>query len=319
MATTYGMGQYRIKQGEDYITLLGESISSEHKIITKNGYNYQDIYFNLNNIDEGNGIRYGETYFLELTLPRHVHYDTNINIKICGSDGTGEIDTENQFQNIKQIIVPNFSANSGINYYQDVLLYEREINNNKEINVGIITTQNSDNTIGHIYYNGGKYFLIDSEGRIELSSYQSSKILKSWNIQNETETTITYKIVFSPKFDNVTYKYLYLEIDRSKNVDIEYIGNDNNTYKGIYIENADLNIYKVTNILSSGYIGHNSLNHIGVWGHPEMYLAINGEQIQIGKTGFYELDNFNITSLGVIVKDSNIDRFSIDYEFESQS
>jgi hypothetical protein len=50
-----------------------------------------------------------------------------------------------------------------------------------------------------------------------------------------------------------------------------------------------------------------------------MYLAINGEQIQIGKTGFYELDNFNITSLGVIVKDSNIDRFSIDYEFESQS
>lgn len=46
-----------------------------------------------------------------------------------------------------------------------------------------------------------------------------------------------------------------------------------------------------------------------------MYLAINGEQIQIGKNGFYELDDFNITNLGIVVKDENIDRFSIDYEF----
>jgi hypothetical protein len=46
-----------------------------------------------------------------------------------------------------------------------------------------------------------------------------------------------------------------------------------------------------------------------------MYLAINGEQIQIGKNGLYELDDFNITNLGVVVKDYDIDKFSIDYEF----
>ena len=64
-------------------------------------------------------------------------------------------------------------------------------------------------------------------------------------------------------------------------------------------------------------IAPSKLNHIGVWGHPEMYLAINGEQIQIGKTGLYELDDFEITNLGVVVQDFAIDRFTIDYEFKT--
>jgi hypothetical protein len=44
-------------------------------------------------------------------------------------------------------------------------------------------------------------------------------------------------------------------------------------------------------------------------------LAINGEEIKIGQSNFYELDDFTITSLGVVAKDS-YDRFTIDYQYQ---
>lgn len=43
-------------------------------------------------------------------------------------------------------------------------------------------------------------------------------------------------------------------------------------------------------------------------------LAINGEEIKIGQTNFYELNDFTIKSLGVVAKDVN-DRFTIDYQY----
>ena len=320
MATTYGMGQYRMKRETPYITKLnGEtSITPQFIEVQTNTYTYKDIYFNVRNINEDNvGFQYGHTYYLELTLPQHVQYTSNISIKICGALGDETIDIENQYQNIKQITIPNSSSTT--NYYKDVLLYEY----NGETNVGLIVTDFDDKTKGHIYKNGNNYDLnisdnINPPTRVALDKYQSLKVLESWKLNEIDENIITYKIVFSPKFDS-NYPYLYLQIDRNNdwNSNIEYIENSQ-TYKGLFIDinKAYLDIYEVTNLLGKDeHILRPTLDHIGIWGHPEMYLDINGEQIQIGKNGFYELDDFNITELGVVVKDKDIDRFSIDYEF----
>lgn len=328
MATTYGMGQYRMERETPYITKLnGEtSITPQFIEVKTNTHTYKDIYFNVRNISENNvGFQYGHTYYLELTLPQHVQYTSDIDIKICGALGDETIDIENQYQNIKQITVPNFSSTT--NYYKDILLYEYQVidNNNQpisKIDVGLIT-DSADTTEGHVYKNGNdnNYILnAPNNEKVALNKYQSLRVLESWKI-NEIdemdENIIIYKIVFSPKFDS-NYPYLYLQIDRNNdwNTSIEYI-EDNQTYKGLFIDinKAHLNIYEVTNLLKREYNLPSTLNHIGIWGHPEMYLDINGEQIQIGKNGFYELDDFNITELGVIVKDKDIDRFSIDYEF----
>ena len=309
MAVTYGMGQYRMKRGTPYITKLnGEnSITPQFIEVQTNTYTYKDVYFNLGN----ETIQYGRTYYLELTLPRHVQYTSDIDIKICGT-ANGTIDITNQYQNIKQIIVPNSLVST--NFYQDVLLYEY----NNKTEVGLVTNA-TDNTVGHVFKNNNNYFLITENGKPQLEKYQPLKVIESWKLKEMDEDTITYNMIFSPKFDSINYSYLYLEIDRNNdwNTSIEYIENDK-TYKGLFIDinNAKLDIYEVNNLLNNDtYIPQSSLNHIGVWGHPEMYLAINGEQIQIGKNGFYELDDFNITNLGIVVKDENIDRFSIDYEF----
>ena len=82
------------------------------------------------------------------------------------------------------------------------------------------------------------------------------------------EDTITYNMIFSPKFDSINYSYLYLEIDRNNdwNTSIEYIENDK-TYKGLFIDinNAKLDIYEVNNLLNNNTcIPQSSLNHIGV-------------------------------------------------------
>jgi hypothetical protein len=69
-------------------------------------------------------------------------------------------------------------------------------------------------------------------------------------------------------------------------------------------------------LIGSEITGVNALTHIGVWGHPEQILAINGEEIRIGQSGFYELNDFTITQLGVIVNDPIKDRFTIDYEYK---
>lgn len=319
MATTYGMGQYRMQSSNfNYIELVKENISPQTIEVKANTYTYKDIYFSLKDNDES--FNYGETYYLELILPRHIQYTSDIDVKICG-ELNGTVDIENQFQNIRQITVPSSLANT--NFYKDVILYS--LTETDPSKIGIITTNSGYINSNYVYYNNNEYFPPENNKYSDesLNYYQVSRIPESWKLQEIDENTITYKMIFSPKFDGNGYPYLYLEIDRNNdwNTNIQYVDN-NKTYRGLLIDinKAKLNVYKVKNLLGStesGYIPHSSLNHIGVWGHPEMYLAINGEQIQIGKNGFYELDDFNITNLGVVVnpQDPNSDRFSIDYEF----
>ena len=334
MATTYGMGQYRMQPNKTYITQINGDNTQDHSFSPKivkikaNTYTYQDIYFDLGN----NGFKYGEVYYLELILPPHSQYTSDIDIKICGQLNNS-IDIKNQFQNIKQITVPNSLANT--NFYKDVLLYEdpnnttnnaNDIINNSKSKISIINSSSDEASDGEVYRgSNNKYFLkneTNNNDDAEIINYQSARIIESWKLKDADEKPFVYHIIFSPKFDNGSegYPYLYLEIDRNNewNTNIQYIENGN-LYRGIVIdiEQAELKVWKINNLLNDAFnFGMpSSLNHIGVWGHPEMYLAINGEQIQIGKNGFYELNDFNINNLGVVVQNEETDRFSIDYEF----
>lgn len=184
MATNYGMGQYRMQQGVNYISSIGENIEPKFVKVKANQYTYRDIYFDLKNIgnSENNnfkGFQYGYTYYLELTLPRHIQYSSDIDIKICGSV-SDNIDIENQFQNIQQIMVPNSLANS--NYYKDVLLYALD-GEDSPTEVGIVTNDANDTTLGHIIYVDKTYQLIaEEEGeirKIPINKYQISRIVES--------------------------------------------------------------------------------------------------------------------------------------------
>lgn len=84
------------------------------------------------------------------------------------------------------------------------------------------------------------------------------------------------------------------------------------------------NIYLITNIidtLASTY-GLTELIRIGVQGPTGLMMSINGEQIRIGKTGIYELNDINIkiTYLGFALKENVLnvdgyDNFILDFEY----
>lgn len=164
----------------------------------------------------------------------------------------------------------------------------------------------------------------------------SQKLSQNWRLNEDEKegkinfgmpTTITYKFAFSPKYNlSEGFPYLLLETERSgiESHTLQYTSNGidfNGTC--LNLEKVKATIYTVSNLLSNGssglaqiQSGTNQVIHIGVWGHPEQILTINGEEIKIGRTGFYEIKDYEISSLGVVVTDPSKDRFTIDYEYK---
>lgn len=81
---------------------------------------------------------------------------------------------------------------------------------------------------------------------------------------------------------------------------------------------VDYEIYRLTNIVDTCQV--ESFDSMGVWGHPEQMMAVNGEQIQIGPSGFYELTGIDIESLGVVAFDNDYIKssFTVDYEYTKE-
>ena len=78
------------------------------------------------------------------------------------------------------------------------------------------------------------------------------------------------------------------------------------------IEKVEAEWVELTNKLS----GLNKVKNIGVWGRSEQIMAINGEEIRIGPSGYYELKDYEyIESLCVANIDSD-DKYIIDAQYE---
>jgi len=125
--------------------------------------------------------------------------------------------------------------------------------------------------------------------------------------------------VFTP---NATYNLIVFVLARTTE---DYNVIENSQYGRIMdITVNENNIYLMTNIidtLASTY-GLTELTRIGVQGPTGLMMSINGEQIKIGKTGIYELNDVNIkiTYLGFALKDNVLnvdgyDNFILDFEY----
>ena len=355
-SVTYGMGQYRYNKDFTYIDpILDTTKTSSLKKYFRNdsgGINYQDICLDLIGTTENstvNKIQYGVTYYMELTVPQHRKYQLTLNLKLC-TENSGEPDL-NHFQNIKRLIIPPTPRLDDIT--SKVILYEDPRNDNKYKGLiraaviddkHIIDSTPSQWEIHDVYLdkrtsNPQYIFIVDNDNYliIEQEHYTDSiEETQDWklndefsNSQSESPATVTFKFAFSPKYQQEgDFPFLVIETERSgiESHNLQYINpNDSSTYYGTKL---DLNlvqakIYKVANLLDQGTVGGsqlqanvNQVNHIAVWGHPEQIITINGEEVKIGQTNFYELKDFNITYLGIVAeKNSPTDRFTIDYEY----
>ena len=336
---SYGMGQYRYISDFDYVTFLGSTATlskrnEEHEI---NSNIYQDVAIELpHDLENNSAIKYGETYYLTLTIPKNLKYNTNINLKLCAEDSNGKVNF-NKFQQIKQVTIP--SINNGETIFSDVVLFEYENNVYAQIPENFETGAIAKNKT--LYANNTQYKYCspntfesghsfedwdDDYLKTIGNNYTEYTLLQGWKTQtsssNNNTNLVEIAFVFSPKYNLAeSYKYLLLEIVRNEDGSIQYI-EENKTYTGQKIDTNSVQaaFYKVNNLLpvfdyglAPVKSGINTLNYINIIGTTnnenlrEIPFAINGEEIKVEANGQYELKDFDINFLGAVVVNPTIE------------
>lgn len=124
----------------------------------------------------------------------------------------------------------------------------------------------------------------------------------------------TFEFIISPS-DTHSYNQIYFELERDV-IDYDTLNDDGTYGRKMVIEKDRLDdIYNVINYLNSSIDDKGVLKQIGVQGPPGLLMSINGEEIRVGRSGIYEINNkINVTFIGFIVED-NEKYFILDYQY----
>ena len=123
--------------------------------------------------------------------------------------------------------------------------------------------------------------------------------------------TVYFEVILSP---NATYNQVLWELQRTA-LDYRMLNADD-TYGRVMdiVDYTYTRLIDVLTILKSTYTGMEYLTKIGIQGPPSLLMCINREQIRLGKTGIYEINNgINITSISFVPKTSTLSSDGLDY------
>ena len=157
----------------------------------------------------------------------------------------------------------------------------------------------------------------ESKAYTKWEKYNDALIVASWK-QESMKQTYVFEYIFRPV--EAGFTDILLEMDRDA-TDLNTQITDTETGETIYGRILDIEfirehfeIYRLIDLKQSMRAGELPLSKIGVWSHPELYMAINGEGIKIGPSGYYELDVLPIESLSIMARGPQ-DNFTVDYEY----
>lgn len=177
----------------------------------------------------------------------------------------------------------------------------------------------------------------------------TNDVIINWSWQQNFDTNMTYyNIIFTPTANGVDFSYILLQLERiSEDVDIvnqavagegehqpdipgggthpgrgkaiygRYVDLDQKTGKTLDETIADtFKVYKLTNLNANNLLDSQgkTIVHFGIWSHPELMMAVNGEEIHVGPSGYYELNDFEVKSLCVVANGIE-DSFTLDYQY----
>ena len=313
----YGMGQIRYNSGSSYLTPVFTN-AHKHKISTASlsgAKIYQDILFS--NGSGGQIFSQGQAYHLHLEIPRNRSYDMVFDLKLLKTtDGTTEAIDRNVYQEIKRFVVYRDSEN--ISNYSRVILYPWV---NSKILVAIAETNWSKVEIGGVWYDESqeiykKKITNNQKDAVEITRKNDQILNHSWEAETSEEKAC-FDFVFSNKTVSQNFNCILLELCRQPyDDDIVWVDSENNrSYFGLHFDlnQIKMTCNRITNLKPNNI---NSFTNIGVWSHPDSIMAINGEEIRIGQSGYYELNDFEITNFGIVAQGPE-DRFSLDYQYKT--
>ena len=330
-AIRYGMGQLRYNSSppNPHMELLSFSTQSVNtKILSTSETEaegagseyYKDVYL----APEGDfSFDVNTSYLLHLDIPKDPSYDCIYQLKMVDKIGAdGIVNASNlDYQMIKYVTVPrDMSAGNT----SRVILYPVNSSGNPWVvedgsyttKVAIAKTLNENPENGDVVFDEAtnEYYVYYNNSENKSIKNKNDTIMgHTWVTTDEKTEAVGFNIIFSPRNTDVTYKGIFIQMQRS-NLDYD-IFSDGAFGRKMDIEkdsNYKAEIYKLNNLIPENI---DALNSIGVYSHPNLLMAINGEEIRVGQSGYYELNDFDITSLAVAANDSN-DNFTIDYQYK---
>ena len=167
---------------------------------------------------------------------------------------------------------------------------------------------------GNYYYLNFKIRTDDSSQTfyLKLQNVNDTRVEKEQFIktivvpQDPEKVYISFEAIIAP---NSTYNQLIWELQRTREDYTVHEGEDQINGRKTFdkVESFGTVINKINSSITP-------LAKIGIQGPPSLLMCINGEQIRIGKSGIYEINNsIPITFVGFIPKEN--DYFIVDYEY----
>lgn len=250
-------------------------------------------------------------YYLSIAIPQDMNYDMEFNLKLVKS----EDNVNTVYQYLKKIFVTR--GGTGENAYA-VVLYEKS-DGNVAAMIPLTYEANTQNIEDAIYYNSsddGYYLGNGNTLYTRTYKFNDLSVIASWREETGKNYGV-FELVFRPVEDN--FSGILLQMTRTpEDINIQRL--DGTFGRKIELEDVRYTLYELTNQVNN--INHDkSLSRIGIWSHPGLMMAINGEGIKVGPSGYYELDNvIDIKSVAIVAPDNSWENnWTMDYEYQLTS
>lgn len=170
---------------------------------------------------------------------------------------------------------------------------------------------------------GGRNAIVNyfqQNGDTKYATIEPNLMLNNFNIAKSEKQKMEISFVIHPE-SNYNAIFLCLKLIETDN-DIQWIDpENNNVMHGRYVDmdtKPTWSYVQLNNILEN--IPGRKIKTVGVWGRSEQIMAINGQEIKIGPSGYFELDvsgitGLDINSLAIANTDKN-DKYTVDIQYE---
>lgn len=256
-----------------------------------------------------------QDYYFKVAIPQDMNYEMNFNIKLIKEDSTT---AETAYQFLKNVTVSR--GGSGNNVHR-VVLYGYPVGQKEQTVAAMVPLPYVPGAPGEtnaIYYNeqNKRYYLCTGGiNYVMTTDINELSVSASWKVEQGKNFGV-FELTFRPVQDGFTS--ILLEMVRTaEDYSIQHTGSSGIEFgRKVDIAAIQTTVYSISNLVNNMSV-ENELSRIGVWGHSGLIMMINGEEIKIGPSGYYELDALPIESIGIVAPDNDFtNNFTIDYAYE---
>ena len=295
---------------------------------------YQQIIIPL---DNSNNFSANTDYYVKLTLPKNKNFALQYGVRLLKlpNGAAADLDGLDNYQLIKYITVP-YSSQSNQDY-DTVILYQL-VGENTTYSAILVSDGESkaisSKTELENHYEAaarkgrmfeiadGKYFVYDNDGEIIDGWDDGKKVGNDFNknqivmihtwVNEDSDEESVFEFTIRPTVNIYNAIYLYLIPSQQDNDILWKLDGAETQYFGRHIDvnKIKCEIYKLNNLVSDI---QGVIRNIGVWGRSELIMCINGAEIKIGPSGYYELRDYDVTSLSIATY-NNTDKYTIDIQ-----